>query len=302
MTLQALVFGNVALDVICSPVDDVPRRDSLAFDEAAVTPGGCASNVSIGLAALGVHTGLIARTGNDDTAEMLFRYWGRLGIDTRFVARTPKSTAVSVGLVDSQYQPRFIYSPGANQGLSADAIPPESIAATGARFFHISGFFVLPNLADGLAGKLAALRDRGLTTSLDVVFNNHMDDPHLRAALWAALPQVDYFLCNDYEAFRLVDERDPARAAQKFRARGARGVIIKLGASGCWLEVDLISKQIPAPKVDVVDTTGAGDAFAAGLIAALSRGLDSVEACSSGNQAGSRVCTRLGAVEAWLNE
>jgi sugar/nucleoside kinase (ribokinase family) len=298
--MDAIVFGNVALDVICYSVDDVPRRDSLSFEQVAVTPGGCASNVAIGLAALGVSTGLIAHTGDDDTAEMLFRYWERVGLDTRFVQRTPGSTGVSIGLVDRDYQPRFVYTPGANRGLTAAAIDPQTIAAAGVRHFHISGFFVLPNLSALLDEKLSTLRVLGITTSLDVVFNNRMDDPQLRAALWAALPQVDYFMCNDYEAFCLVDERDPALAAQKFRERGARGVIVKLGENGCYLDVDSVPQRIPALKVDVVDTTGAGDAFAAGLVAALSRGADIVQACQAGNQAGARVCTRLGAIEAWL--
>ncbi len=298
--MDAIVFGNVTLDIICYPVNDVPRRDSLSFDEVAVTPGGCASNTAIGLAALGVPTGLIAHTGDDDTADMLYRYWERQGINIQFVQRAAGNTGVSIGLVNDDFQPRFVHTPGANRGLTAASINPQAIAAAGGRFFHIAGFFVLPNLLAAVAEKLAELRTLGITTSLDVVFTSRMDDPNLRAALWSALPHVDYFMCNDYEAFRLVDERDPVRAARAFKDRGARGVIIKLGENGCWLAADSISRQIPAPKVDVVDTTGAGDAFAAGFVAALSRGADSVEACSSGNQAGSRICTRLGAVEAWI--
>ena len=111
--MDILVLGNVTLDILCSPVDDVPRRDSIAFDDAAVTPGGCGSNTAIGLAALGVETGLIARAGDDDTADLLFRYWERVGVDTRFVRRVPgEITGVSVALVDSDHKPRFIHTTG----------------------------------------------------------------------------------------------------------------------------------------------------------------------------------------------
>ena len=66
--MEAVVFGNITLDVICKPVDDVPRHDSLGFEEVVVAPGGCGYNVAIGLCALGVSTALVGRTGNDDAA------------------------------------------------------------------------------------------------------------------------------------------------------------------------------------------------------------------------------------------
>ncbi len=83
--LAAVVFGNVTLDVICYPVDDVPRHESLAFEQSTISPGGCASNVAIGLASLGIPTGLIASTGQDDPGDLLESYWQRTGVDTRFV-------------------------------------------------------------------------------------------------------------------------------------------------------------------------------------------------------------------------
>ena len=300
--MDAIVFGNVTLDIICYPVDEVPRRESISFDEVAVSPGGCGSNTAIGLAALGVPTGIFARTGDDDSADLLFRYWERTGVDTRFVRRTPGTpTGVSVGLIDSGFQPRFVHTSGANANLSAEIIEPLALSATQARFFHIAGFFVLPELLNNrLAEKLAAIRSLGLQTSLDVVFNVRMDDPNLRASLWAAMPHLDYFLCNDYEAFRLTGQRDPGDAACALKTRGPRNVIVKLGAEGCRVEGDSFTGKIPAPKVDVVDTAGAGDAFAAGLIATLLDGKSLPAACEAGNAAGARITTQLGAIAAWM--
>ena len=299
--MDAIIFGNVTLDILCYPVDEVPRHESIAFDDVTVSPGGCGSNTAIGLAALGVPTGIIARTGDDDQADLLDRYWGRVGVDTRFVERTPgHPTGTSVGLVDSRFQPRFIHTSGANRGLTAAAIDPDSLAACGARHFHIAGFFVLPNLFEQVGEKLARLRQLGLVTSLDVVFNVRMDDPQLRSALWAALPHLDYFIANAHEAFRLTGEDDPVKAAPILQARGARAVIIKLGAEGCYALSPDYTGRVPAPRIEVVDTTGAGDAFASGFIAALLRGDALEQACAAGNQAGARVCTQLGAIAAWL--
>ena len=301
--IDALIFGNVTLDVICYPVDEVPRHESIAFEDVTVSPGGCGSNTAIGLAALGVPTGIVGRTGDDDAADLLFRYWERFGLDTRFVQRNPQQpTATSIGLIDTSFQPRFIHTPGANRGVTAALIDGPALAATGAKFFHVAGFFVLVSLFEGVGAKLAELRSRGITTSLDVVFNVRMDDPQLRAALWDALPNLDYFLANDHEAFRLTGETDPVRAAAILKNRGAENVIIKLGAEGCYALSDEFTGVVPAFQVEVVDTTGAGDAFAAGFIAALSRGDDLKTACKAGNQAGARIVQKLGAIAAWVDE
>jgi sugar/nucleoside kinase (ribokinase family) len=301
--LTAIVFGNVTLDVICYPVNEVPRHESIAFDDVTVSPGGCGSNTAIGLAASGIPTGIVARTGDDDSAGLLFRYWDRVGVDTRFVQRTgEKPTGTSVGLIDDDFQPRFIHTSGANRGLMAAVIDPQAFAKAGARFFHIAGFFVLPNLFKDVAAKLAELRSLGITTSLDVVFNVRMDDPQLRTALWGSLPHLDFFIANDHEAFRLTSETDPVQAAAILKERGAQNVIVKLGAQGCYALSDEFTGMVPAFKVEVVDTTGAGDAFAAGFIAALTRGADIENACKAGNWAGARVVQKLGAIAAWVDE
>ena len=301
--MDAIVFGNVTLDIICYPVNDVPRHESIAFNDVAITPGGCGSNTAIGLAALGVPTGIVARAGNDDAADLLFRYWEKIGVDPRFVQRTgEKPTGTSVGLIDDDFQPRFIHTSGANRGLTAAVIDPQAFADAGARYFHIAGFFVLPNLFEDVAEKLAKLRSLGITTSLDVVFNVRMDDHKLRAALWEALPHLDFFIANDHEAFRLTGKTDPVRAAALLRERGAKNVIVKLGARGCYALSDEFTGEVPALKVEVIDTTGAGDAFAAGFIAALAHGAGVKAACEVGNQAGARVVQKLGAIAAWVDE
>jgi len=299
--MDAVVFGNVTLDVICYPVNEVPRYESIIFDEVAVSPGGCGSNTAIGLVSLGIPTGIVARTGDDEAADLLSRYWQRVGVNTNFVTRTiGAATGTSIGLIDADFQPRFIHTPGANRGMTADAIEPLILAACGVRFFHIAGFFVLPNLFGGVASRLSELRELGIATSLDVVFNVRMDEPELRQALWAAMPHLDTFIANDHEAARLTGEANYENAALYLKERGAEQVIIKLGASGCFGLSDTYTGIVPATKVDVLDTTGAGDAFSAGFIAGLARDEVFQRACSSGNQAGAKVCTRLGPITAWL--
>ena len=299
--LDVVVAGNVTLDVLCYPVDDVPRYESIAFEDAKVSPGGCGSNTAIGLAALGIDVGLAACLGTDDTSELLMRYWARAGVDLRYLTQVDDYiTGVSVGLVDRAYQPRFIHTSGANTLLVPDMLSPEDYADAGARYFHVAGYFVLPGLYDAaLAEVLSQARAMGVHTSLDVVTSPRMEDP---APLFPCLEHLDVFMCNAHEAYRMTKIKDPLLAAESLVKRGAHAVIIKLGEEGCWVESKEFRGQIPAASVPVVDTTGAGDAFAAGFLAAKVRGADMKTACQQGNLAGARVVQQLGAVEAWFLE
>lgn len=298
---DVVVFGNVTLDVICQTVDEVPRYDSLSFDEVSVSPGGCGSNVAIGLAALGVPVALVARMGEDDTAGLLRRYWERLGIQLGYIRATKEyPTGVSIGLVDSKQQPRFIHTPGANKTLTAQDLDPQQYIQDGARSLHVAGYFVLHGiLFPEFARKLNLARQVGLETSLDVVRTWTMGNPQ---PLWECLPHLDTFFCNAQEARILTGIEEPGLAAQEFHRRGAQRVVIKLGGGGCWLDSPQFQGQIPTQPVQALDTTGAGDAFAAGFVAARNQGADEIEACRSGNKAGSRVVQELGAVTAWVNK
>ena len=300
--MDVVVFGNVTLDIICYPINEVPRNDSIAFDEVIVSPGGCGSNTAIGLASLGIPTAIMARTGDDDTADLLFRYWERVGVNTHFVTRVSRtSTGTSVGLVDDDYQPRFIHTTGANNRMTADVIDPRSLLDSGVKFFHIAGFFVLPNLFEDVAKKLAILLGEGIKTSLDVVYNIRMDQPELRQVLWATLPYLDTFMANEMEAARLTGESNYENAALLLKEKGVKKVVIKRGALGSYGLSDSYSGIVPTGKVNVLDTTGAGDAFAAGYIAASVRNESFHKACLAGNHAGAKICTRLGAITAWLD-
>lgn len=290
------VFGNVTLDIICMTVDDVPRHDSIAFNEAAVTPGGCASNVAIQLAQLGEPVLLIACAGTDQAASFLEEAWAQQGVNASLVGRVEGlGTGVSVGLVDSDLQPRFIHTPGANAALTPASLDPRLLVQQGVSCLHVAGYFVLPGLLEpGFDRPLAGLREAGITTSLDVVFSPAMKQP---GPLWALLPHLDVFTCNRWEAEIITGQAEPASAAGALADRGARAVVIKLGPQGSLLfqgGEELLIPGLPAP--DPVDTTGAGDAFAAGMLAGLRRGLDLADACRLGNQAGAAATAYLGAV------
>ena len=197
---NAIVIGNTTLDVLCYHVDDVPRHDSLLFERALLAPGGCGSNVAIGLCALGVTTALVTSISDDEAYALVERYWARVGLDQCFVQRIPGGApAVSIGLVDSAFQPRFVHTSGANRALTSLDLDVDAYLAWGAQALMIAGFYVLPGLLDGnLPDVLAEARTKGLLTLLDVANAKRMDQqPEL---LWDCLPHLDLYICNTPEA------------------------------------------------------------------------------------------------------
>jgi sugar/nucleoside kinase (ribokinase family) len=291
------VLGNVTLDVICFPVNDVPRTESISFQRSAVTPGGCGSNTAIRLAQLGTPVYLIACTGSDPAAELLHRSWQEVGVKTRFIRQIQgETTGVSVGLVDSDYQPRFVHTPGANAHLTPAAVEIPALIRTGVELFYLGGYFVLPGLLTRSSAELfQRLQSAGITTALDVVTSPAMADPD---PLWALLPWLDYFFCNQAEARRMTGRKDSRAAAAALIEKGAGAVIIKQGEEGCLLHTEEGPVVLPPVQSGkVVDTTGAGDAFAAGFLSALDAGSSPQEACRRGNQEGSRTVGFLGAVK-----
>ncbi|MCI0521092.1 MAG: carbohydrate kinase family protein [Chloroflexi bacterium] len=296
--MDAAVLGNVTLDIICQTVEDVPRYESISFEKATISPGGCGSNTAIGLCGLGVATGLIACIGDDLSSGIVTSVWEQVGLDTRFVRRAAgRTVGVSVGLVDAKAQPRFVHTPGANALWSLDELDLARLKAEGVRHFHVAGFFVLPGLLDGrLPDALHQAQQLGMTTTLDVVHKPFMSLEKLRPCF----PYLNVFLCNEREGERLTGLTRGEQIAKMLREAGAASVIVKLGGEGCWLECASFSGRIAAGKAEVVDTTGAGDAFAAGLIAALLDGKSLAEACMAGNAAGGRAVSAAGAIGCWL--
>ncbi|MCU0484655.1 MAG: carbohydrate kinase family protein [Anaerolineales bacterium] len=296
--MQVVVFGNVTLDVLCYPVEEVPRHHSISFEQSVVSPGGCGSNVAIGLCALGVPTALVACTGGDAAAGLLEQYWRRWNLDCQYVRRVdPATTGVSVGLVDRQMQPRFIHTSGANRFLTAEDLKIAELVDAGANFLHVAGYFVLPGVLDDRLGiALQQAREAGLFTSLDVVHSPRMEQPE---PLWTCLPHLDVFMCNQREAAAITGREDFRAAASFLRERGARTVIVKLGQEGCWVDDEAWQEIVPGVPAQVTDTTGAGDAFAAGLLAALASGADLRAACQAGNRAGARIVGSFGTVTGW---
>jgi sugar/nucleoside kinase (ribokinase family) len=196
-------------------------------------------------------------------------------------------------IVNSRGERAFIHHVGANALLAEKHLDWRLIKRH--KILHIGGSFLMPRL-DGqpLARVLKRAKSHGLKTSLDTVYN-----PKLNWAkvLKPCLPHLDYFLPSYEEARQLLGKLSPLDMARRFMKEGAGAVAIKMGERGSFVFEGGRGRQLSAPRVRVVDSTGAGDAFCAGFLTGVLRGLSLEASARLGNKLGAACCTQIGAYD-----
>ncbi len=291
---DVVCLGILVADVIARPVDALPPAGRLALlEEITLHGGGCALNTASALVQLGLRAAVAGKVGNDVFGDFLLRLLDERRVDSTSVLRDESvPTSSTVALVDGRGERTFLHLPGANGTLRADELDPELVLA--GRCLHVGGALVLP-LLDGepLAGILASARERGIATSLDTVW----DASGGWTRVLPALPHLDLFTASLGEAQAITGREEPAAAAAWLRSRGAERVAIKLGVDGCYVTDGHSDEHVAAPRVEAVDGTGAGDAFAAGLLFGLLAGWPPVRSARLANAAGALATTAVGAGE-----
>ncbi len=279
-----LVLGDANPDLILRG-DVVPRfgQAEQLLSAADLVIGGSGSIVAHGLARLGRAARIVATVGSDAFADLMRHRLEEGGVDVSGLVVTGPATGLTV-LLSADHDRAVLTHPGAIADLDADHAREEvaKAAADGASHVHVSSFFLLPALAEGLPGVLREARALGLSTSLDVNF-----DP---AEQWdgvaSVLEHVDLLLPNATEACALATRlggsptQDPLESAELLAARGPT-VVVKLGAEGAvQADPDGTVRRASAPSTEVLDTTGAGDTFVAAYLDEHLRG-GSAERCLS---------------------
>ncbi len=293
MTLDAVCFGEALVDML--PDRRGRLRDSEAFQAHS---GGAPANVAVGLARLGLRTGFVGVVGEDEFGHLLERKLAAEGLEAvlRFTAEA--RTGVWFVALDARGDRSFFTPAGAD---SADKLIDERDVARvpPARIFHCgSSAHIRPAAQRALRGAVRAARQRGMTVSFDPNVRVHLwrDLRELRALCDDVLPLSDIVKLSEDELEPCLGVRDAHAALERLAAAGVRLACVTLGARGALARRGAETAQVPAPEVDVVDTTGAGDGFVAALLA--SDPLESPLAATLefACAVGSRVCTRLGAV------
>ncbi len=294
MSGAVVVVGDLMTDVV-TRVDD-PL--SLGSDTAATVRtrlGGAGGNVAAWLAAQKVSCTFVGRVGDDPFGREAVAALRSAGVTTHVGVDPHAATGACVVLVGRDGERTMLPDAGANSTLSPDDLPLDDVRR--ARHLHVSGYTLLnPGSRDAGTTVLAVARAAGVSTSVDASSAAPLEAVG-GAAFVALTSDVDLLFVTLDEAAVLCDSREPAVVAARLTAHYPQ-VVLKLGGSGAWWCADgwptRAAAAVPTSG-DVVDTTGAGDAFAAGYLAAVLGGGDVDAALANGCRLGAAAVTRQGA-------
>ena len=244
--------------------------------DTVVLPGGKGANTAVAAARLGASVALLGAVGSDDHGELLLATLRGAGVDTALVRRVDRPTGVAYITVTPDGENSIVVAPGANAALTLD---PAVIEA--AKVVVCSLEVPLPVVEEAVA--VAARHGVRPILNLSPVAS-------LSSRTLAAL---DPLVVNEHEAAWLLDGGAPDPVA--LLALGPRSVVITLGARGAVLAEGADVHAVPAPAVEVVDTTGAGDAFTGALATRLAAGADLRSAVTDAVRTAARSVTRAGA-------
>lgn len=235
---------------------------------------GAESNVAVGLTRLGRRVRWISRIGTDPFGRMIESTLAGEGVDISHVIRDDSApTAIYFKEIPGVGDPNVYYY---RKGSAASRFVPEEVKPEwfeGAGHLHVTGITPAlgPATADTVAAAMRLARERGLTVSFDPNLRRKLwDEEAARQTLLSLIPLCDLFLPGIEESEFLLGEPDIDRAGRAFLAMGPQVVIIKRGAEGAVGYTHTTRMEAPAMTVArIVDTVGAGDAFAAGVLSVL---------------------------------
>lgn len=266
---------------------------------------GAETNVAVGLARLGLRVGWVSRLGDDSLGRYLLAEMRREGVDCTHVALDAgeRTALMFKGRPADGADPPIEYH---RKGSAASKLQPRHLDEAwlgAARHLHATGVFaaLAPNTLEATRRAIDVMRRHRRSVSFD---------PNLRPQLWpsaevmrdtlnALARHADWVLPGLDEGRRLTGCDEPERIAAFYRARGAKLVVVKLGAEGAYFDdADAGTGTVPAaPVAEVVDSVGAGDGFAVGVVSALLEGRGVVDAVRRGAWIGARAVQVRGDTE-----
>ncbi|SCG17695.1 Sugar or nucleoside kinase, ribokinase family [Micromonospora echinofusca] len=290
---RVLVVGDLITDVVAVLAGPLATGSDTP---AAIrfSGGGQAANTAAWLAAQGVPVTLVGAVGDDDAGRDRVAELERAGVDCATTVCPDRATGTVIVLATAGER-SMVTERGANLRLAPRDVDAALAAVPDARHLHLSGYTLLDDESRpaGLRA-LAAARERGLSTSVDAASAAPLRRVGA-AAFLSWVRGVDLLLVNADEATVLAGGLDPAAQGRVLSAT-ARRIVVKQGAAGAvWVDRAASVAVAPARRVAVVDVTGAGDAFAAGLLAAWLDGAKPTVALGRAGDLGALAVSQIGA-------
>jgi sugar/nucleoside kinase (ribokinase family) len=289
--MVAIAMGAHVLDVLVRPVEAIPEgQGGTLVEEIRITAAGSAGGTALTLAKLGARTSSAGAIGADAVGDMLTGLLERGGIDTsNLVRRDDVQTSASVLPIRPGGERPALHVVGANATYGPDDAPWDAIARS--THLHLGG----PEFIGGEAAAriLAFARENGVTTSADILAPGEQAREILD---WIApaFAELDYLLPNDEQVLGLSGEDELVAGCRALLARGVGCVVATRGGEGAVIVDGDGCDEVPAFEVEVIDTTGCGDAFSAGFLRGLSLGRRRRDAAVLGCAAAALVAQGLG--------
>jgi len=287
------VIGSIIADLAVRTPRVPTVGENLRADSFALRPGGKGANTAVAVARSGAEAMLVGSIGDDDFGRMEMDNLRQEGVNVDAVVVDPEaSTGVALVIIDAQGENAILVVNGANDHLGAEVVARALESHRGT----LDG--ILINFEIPEAAVAAGVR-MGKEQGIPVVVN--AAPPRSYAPeIWA---DCAILTPNTLETATLVghpvrDDAAARQAALELLAAGPQAVVLKCGARGALLLTEEREVQVPAFSVDVVDTTGASDAFSAALTVAIAEGVPLEEAVRRANAAGALAVTKFGAMPA----
>lgn len=289
---RVVCAGILVSDLFVPPLAELPPAGQLvSIAPPLYQAGGCAANTGIDLARLGVRVGVCGTVGSDSLGAQVIEELDAAGVDVSGVHRIgQRATSQTVVLSIVGQDRRFLHSFGANAELTTEMI---RAATHDADIVVIGGYLLLPGLApEPLTQLVRELAAAGVAVLLDVAVPQGSADAQTRVR--PLLPHVSAFLPNDDEARLITGRDDPVEQARTLRDWGCARTFVTCGSGGTvYADADSLVCVEPLP-IDVVDGSGAGDAFTAGVVVGMLRNWSMADTLRYAAALGASVCRGLG--------
>lgn len=278
--IDCVLCGSCVADILVHPVPlETPIGGGrlLHAEPIEVTAGGIVSNSGIAMARLGMNAAAFSYVGNDDFGAAIRRRLEGEGLDCGGLLTHPTAaTSTTAVLIDPQSERSFVHCVGAPKLMDKALFLEHLDLFARSRMMLLGYYSLMPNLEGDLPEILAAIRKTGCKTALDAGGDGGAMQP-----LDRILPHVDVYVPSHNEGAHQTGHEDPRKIIDVYRSCGAPGLLgVKLGSKGAMLSPaagQYLSIDCVAPPGPMVDTTGAGDSFLAGLLTGLLRGLDAAQ-------------------------
>jgi ribokinase len=290
--LDILVIGSLNADLVVRAPHFPQPGETIGGDDLQIIPGGKGANQAVAAARQGASVAMLGRVGKDGFGDLLLDNLGKNNVDTSKIERDDAATGTAIIVVDENGQNSIVLSAGANGKVSpADVDRASSLAQPPAG----NPSLILLQLEIPTPTVLHAAQ-YARKNNIRVILNPAPAQP-LPDEL---ISLIDFIIPNETELSLLtgIEVKDISSAGQAAKIllnRGARNVIVTLGEKGALVVSGAQVKQVDTYKVDIVDTTAAGDAFIGGFASALLRGVEIEEAVKYANACGALAVTKFGA-------